>query len=96
MGAEPEFQRLLPATMRTKWAVVPRFFLYQLFFVGGLCGAGFALSIIGWATGNRSLPLAFPVALAVSWLQNRLLSRHERRLVQAAAPHLPPGAGGPG
>ena len=92
MGTEPDFQRLLPAAMRTGWAVVPRFFLYQLAFVGSLLGGGLALSIVGWATGDRWLPMAFPIALAARWLQNRLLARNERRRVRAAGPNLPASA----
>lgn len=86
---EPDFQHLLPRSMQAKWAVVPRFFLYQLCVVCALLGAGFAMSVVGWVTGNGWLPWAFPIALAVCWLQNKALSRYERRLINSAAQHLP-------
>jgi hypothetical protein len=83
--AEDDFQHLLPGHMRPRWAVVPRFFLYQLFFVGGLLGAGVALTVIGFAyDAHRWMRWGWAVALLVAWLQNVLLSRHERRLVADA------------
>lgn len=86
MKRDPDFQHLLPAAIREKWAVVPRFFLYQLFAVGVLLGAGVALSIFGFVTGNNRRWLAFLIALVLAWLQNKLLAARERRLVQAAMP----------
>lgn len=79
-----DFQELLPPEMRSGWAVVPRFFLYQLCAVGALLGAGAAVNVLGWIYGHNWMRWAFPVAMLIAYLQNRLLSRRETRVVASA------------
>lgn len=82
---EPDPQRLLPPDLRSQWAVVPRDVLYQALLVGGLLGAGIALSIVGFVLDVRALWLAFPVAGLLALLQNKFFPWSERRLLQRLA-----------
>jgi hypothetical protein len=68
-------QDLLPSDIRDRWAVVPRFELYQLFVAGFLFGAGAAASILGFTVGPTYLSYGFPVALVLCFLQASILGR---------------------
>jgi hypothetical protein len=79
--SEPDPQLLLPEAIRDKWAVVPRFELYQLSIMMALIGAGAALSIVGVVQGPSLLKPAFFVALLIGYVQNRIFSRRADRML---------------
>ncbi|MGH9425386.1 MAG: hypothetical protein ACRD2L_03650, partial [Terriglobia bacterium] len=69
----PDLQSLLPAEWRSRWCVLPRFALYQLFAVGVLFGTGLSLTIAGWIVGNRFMTWAWPLAILAMLFQAKLL-----------------------
>ena len=85
-ASQPDPQELLPADCREDRAVVHRLSLYWLFAAGVLVGAGAALSVVGFLTGDFSLYWAFPVALAVAALGQTVVSWAERRRLAAPRP----------
>lgn len=86
--------RALPTRLHARWALVPRLFLYQLFFVGALVGLGTGLSVMGLVLGSTVLSASLPIALGLAYLQNTCLARVERARIdearQALAEAAPP------
>jgi hypothetical protein len=70
-----DLQGLLPTELPSRWCVVPRIELYQLFGVGALFGAGLGLMIADIILDNSSLRWAWPLALLAMLLQRYLLGR---------------------
>jgi hypothetical protein len=80
VGADP--QDLLPSDLRAKWAVVPKFALYQVVVAAFLMGAGVMAVILGITVGPTYLWYGFPLALALCFLQARILGRVADRLLR--------------
>jgi hypothetical protein len=76
---DPDLQHFLPAELRTRWCVFPRYAVYQLFFVGVLLGAAVTLTIAGLIIGNKPLTVVAPIVLAVVYAQNRFFRRTHKR-----------------
>lgn len=72
MRREPDPQELIPEGMRDSWVAVPRSSLYQLVLVGAILGAGAAVSVVAIGLDAAALRCAFPIAVVLAWLQNRL------------------------
>lgn len=70
---DPDPQELLPASLRAAWAVVPRATLYWLFIAGALLGAGAAVSVVGFATGDANLRYGWPIGFGVAALVGRIV-----------------------
>jgi len=78
---EPDPQDLLPADVRSAWAVVPPVELYWMVVVGAIFGAGVALSICGIAFGHEGLRWGFPAAFVLCWAGSKVMSMgHEQRV----------------
>lgn len=78
---EPDPQDLLPADLRSEWAVIPTVELYWVVVVGAIFGAGGALSICGVAFGHEGLRWGFPAALVLSFVGSKVMSMgHARRI----------------
>lgn len=75
-------QSLLPSDLRGKWAVVPKFELYQVFASGSLFGAGVMASLLGATLGPKSLWYGFPLALVICFLQAKIFTRFADRLLR--------------
>jgi hypothetical protein len=78
-GELREVQNLLPAALRTRWFVLPRYEIYQQQLVGLITGAGLSLTIAGWTLGNRALKWSLPVAIGALLLQGWLFKPLQRK-----------------
>jgi hypothetical protein len=77
----PDPQDLLPADLRSEWAVIPTVELYWVFVVGAIFGAGVALNICGFAFGHEGLRWGFLAALSLSFVGSKVMSiGHGRRV----------------
>lgn len=75
-------QDLLPDEHRAKWAVVPKFELYQVFVAAFLIGAGAMASLLGVTLGLKYLWYGFPLALIICFLQAKIFRRYADRLLR--------------
>ena len=80
--AEIDPQDLLPDEHRAKWAVVPKFELYQVFVAAFLIGAGVMASLLGATLGPKYLWYGFPLALIICFLQAKIFRRFADRLLR--------------
>ncbi len=80
--AEVDPQDLLPGDLRAKWAVIPRFELYQVFVSAFLLGAGTMASLVGNTVGPAYLCYGFPLALILCFLMASFLRRFSDRLLR--------------
>ena len=81
MGAKetPDLQDLLPAELRTRWVVIPRWSLTHLFFVGVLYGAAVTLAVVGMILGHKTM-IGISVGLVIAArVQKLFFKRAERR-----------------
>ncbi len=81
-NAEVDPQDLLPKELRDKWAVVPKFELYQVFVAAVLIGAGAMASVLGATGGPTYLWYGFPLAMVLCLLQAKILARFAERLLR--------------
>lgn len=82
---EPDPQDAVPADLRDRWALVPKFELTQLFLAGFLIGAGTLASVVGFVSGPKWLWYGFPAALVLCRLQALLFEKASDRLVDELA-----------
>lgn len=78
-------QSLLPSELRAKWAVIPKFELYQVFVAAFLIGAGVMASFLGATLGPKILLYGFPLALVICFLQAKIFGRFADRLLRDLA-----------
>ncbi|MFG0319536.1 MAG: hypothetical protein ACF8XB_19855 [Planctomycetota bacterium JB042] len=68
-----QLRRALPEPLREDWVVVPKSLLIQVFLVGLLIGAAFALLAVRAIYGIEELTWAVPVALVSMMLAARFV-----------------------
>lgn len=70
-------RRMLPPELRDSWAIVPRYTLYQLFFVGSLFGAGIAFLIATVLPNQESMKWLGCLSVVALFVQGYLVNRYK-------------------
>jgi len=83
-SAENDLQILLPAELRKRWVVIPRYELARLFLAAGLLVAATTLTIMAWSYGIRWLYWSLPVTCSGLAILRLLLKGKDRRYEEEA------------
>ena len=75
----PDLQWMLPLNLRSRWCVVPRYGLYQLFGIGALLGAGIGVTVAGWVLGAKEMTWALGISFLAAIFTRSLLLGVERK-----------------
>jgi len=82
-----DLQHFLPAELQTRWAVLPKYALYQLFIVGVLLGGAVTLTVLGIYYRNKTLGVIAGCSITGMYVQNWLFKPMHNRYESEARRH---------